>query len=135
MIPLENMLVRLTQDDVVQRNHLNKDHRAFVPDFGVYIKTLPAKGDKPVLMKISRQLVLFCIERRKAWRLLQSKIGIQNAEYAAQREILADVDSATISKDDFLARADQILEERLLAAAPVAAARRPRGSDPPDVIG
>ena len=126
LIPLENILVRLTQDDVVQRNHLNKDHRAYVPDFGVYIKTLPAKGNKPVLMKISRQLVLFCIERRKAWRLLQSKIGIENAEYAAQREILADVDAGTISKDDFLARADQILEERLLAAAPVPAARRPR---------
>ncbi len=126
LIPLENILVRLTQDDVVQRHHLNPDHRAFVPDFGVYIKTLPAKGDKPVLMKVSRQLVLFCIERRKAWRLLQSKIGIENPEYAAQREILADVDAGTISKEDFLARADQILEERLLAAAPVAAARRPR---------
>ena len=126
LIPLENMLVRLTQDDVVQRHHLDSSHRAFVPDFGVYIKTLPAKGSKPVLMKLSRQLVLFCVERRKAWRLLQSKIGIQNPEYEAQRAILTDVDSGTISRDDFFARADQILEERLLAAAPVAAARRPR---------
>ena len=126
LVPLENILVRLTQDDVVQRHHLNRDHRAFVPDFGVYIKTLPAKGNKPLFMKISRQLVLFCIERRKAWRLLQSKIGIQNHEYQAQRAILADVDAGEISKEDFLERADQILEERLLALAPVPAPRRPR---------
>ena len=79
LIPLENILVRLTQDDIVQRHHLDKSHRAYVPDFGVYIKTLPAKGNNPVLMKISRQLVLFCIERRKAWRLLQSKIGLEES--------------------------------------------------------
>ncbi len=124
LIPLENILVRLTQDDIVQRHHLNPNHRAYVPDFGVYIKTLPAKGNKPVLMKISRQLVLFCIERRKAWRLLQSKVGIQNPEYAAQRAILADVDAGTLSKEDFFARADELLEERLLALAPPVTARR-----------
>ena len=126
LIPLENMIVRLTQDDVVQRHHLDPNHRAYVPDFGVYIKTLPAKGNKPVLMKISRQLVLFCIERRKAWRLLQSKIGIENAEYAAQRAILADVDAGTLSKEEFLRRADELLEERLLALAPPPTARRAR---------
>ena len=124
LIPLENILVRLTQDDIVQRHHLDKSHRAYVPDFGVYIKTLPAKGNNPVLMKISRQLVLFCIERRKAWRLLQSKIGIENPEYKAQRAILADVDKGIIANEDFLARADQIMEERLLALAPVPKVRR-----------
>ncbi len=129
LIPLENMLVRLTQDDVVKRHHLVPEHRAYVPDFRVYIKTLPAKGNKPVLMKISRQLVLFCVERRKAWRLLQSKIGIQNPEYAAQRAILADVDGGTLSKEEFFARASELLEERMLAAAPVAA-RPPRGRAP-----
>ena len=34
---------------------------------------------------LSRQLVLFCVERRKAWRMLQSKAGIENREYKAQR--------------------------------------------------
>ena len=127
LIPLENMLVRITQNDVVQRHHLNPDHRAYVPDFGVYMKTLPAKGTKPLTMKLSRQMVLFCVERRKAWRLLQSKIGLKNAEYEAQRAILKDVDAGTIAKEDFCERADQILEERLLAAAPVVArGRRPR---------
>ena len=88
-----------------------------MPDFGVYIKTLPAKGNKPVLMKLSRQLVLFCVERRKAWRLLQSKVGIQNTEYAAQRAILADVDAGVLSKEELFARAGELMEERELGPA------------------
>ncbi|MXY24953.1 MAG: oxidoreductase [Acidobacteria bacterium] len=117
MIPLENMLLRLTQNDVVYRRHLDPEHRAYVPDFGVYIKTLPAKGDKPVLMKISRQLVLFCVERRKAWRLLQSKAGIENVEYLAQRTLLDDVDSGRLSKEELFDRAEELLEERILGPA------------------
>ena len=117
LVPLENMLVRLTQNDVVYRRHLDPEHRAFVPDFGVYVKTLPAKGAKPVLMKISRQLVLFCVERRKAWRLLQSKVGIRNTEYAAQRALLADVDAGIVSREELFARAEELLEERLLGPA------------------
>ena len=117
LIPLESMLARLTQNDVVYRRHLDPEHRAYVPDFGVYIKTLPAKGTKPVTMKISRQLVLFCVERRKAWRLLQSKVGIQNTEYAAQRAILADVDAGIISKEDLFSRAEELMEERVLGPA------------------
>jgi pyruvate-ferredoxin/flavodoxin oxidoreductase len=31
-------------------------------------------------------MVLFCVERRKAWRLLQSKAGIENRDYKAQRD-------------------------------------------------
>ncbi|HUN83548.1 MAG TPA: 2-oxoacid:acceptor oxidoreductase family protein, partial [Terracidiphilus sp.] len=38
LIPLENMLVRITQQDVVYRRYLHPEHRAFIPDFGVYIK-------------------------------------------------------------------------------------------------
>jgi len=117
MIPLENMLVRLTQNDVVYRRHLDPEHRAYVPDFGVYIKTLPAKGDKPILMKISRQLVLFCVERRKAWRLLQSKAGIENVEYLAHRALLDDVDSGRLSKEELFDRAEELLEERILGPA------------------
>jgi pyruvate-ferredoxin/flavodoxin oxidoreductase len=45
--------------------------------------------------------VLFGVERRKAWRMLQSKTGIANREYAAQRAILADVDAGKISKELF----------------------------------
>ena len=117
LIPLENMLLRLTQNDIVYRRHLDPEHRAYVPDFGVYIKTLPAKGDKPILMKISRQLVLFCVERRKAWRLLQSKVGIENVEYQAQRALLEEVDSGALSKEELFARAEELLEERILGPA------------------
>ena len=54
---------------------------------------------------LSRQLVLFCVERRKAWRMLQSKAGIENREYKAQRSILADVDAGKISKEESCSRA------------------------------
>ena len=116
LIPLENMLVRITQQDVVYRRYLNPQHRAFVPDFGVYIKTQGASGDVEH-WAISRQLVLFCVERRKAWRMLQSKTGIENREYQAQRAILADVDAGRISKEDLLARGEQLLKERLYPPA------------------
>ena len=75
LISLENMLVRITQQDVVYRRYLIPEHRSYVPDFGVYIKVQGAKGDVDY-RAISRQLVLFCVERRKAWRMLQSKAGV-----------------------------------------------------------
>jgi len=116
LIPLENMLARITQQDVVYRRYLVSSHRSYVPDFGVYITIQGANGDLE-FRSLSRQLVLFCVERRKAWRMLQSKAGIENREYKAQRSLLADVDSGKISKEDFLAHADLMLKERLQAAA------------------
>ena len=74
------------------------------------------------MMTLSRHLVLFRIERRKAWRLLQSKVGIQNTEYAAQRAILADVDAGIISQEELFARAEALLEERVLGPAATATA-------------
>ncbi len=87
MIPLETMLDRITMDDVVYRRHFDPSHRAYVPDFGVSIKVQGARGAE--YRAISRQMVLFCVERRKAWRMLQSKAGIENKDYKAQRERLA----------------------------------------------
>jgi len=116
LIPLENMLVRITQQDVVYRRYLVSSHRSYVPDFGVYITIQGANGDVE-FRSLSRQLVLFCVERRKAWRMLQSKAGIENREYKAQRSLLAEVDAGKISKEDFLAHADLMLKERLPAAA------------------
>jgi pyruvate-ferredoxin/flavodoxin oxidoreductase len=111
MIPLENMLVRVTQQDVVYRRYLIHDHRSFIPDFGVYIKV---QGPKDIEYRsLSRQLVLFCVERRKAWRMLQSKAGIENKEYKSQRSILADVDAGKISREDFFARAEELLNAKL----------------------
>jgi pyruvate-ferredoxin/flavodoxin oxidoreductase len=111
LISLDNMLVRITQQDVVYRRYLDSGHRAFIPDFGVYI-TFEDKG-KIEYRTLSRQLVMFCVERRKAWRMLQSKGGIVNKEYAAQRAILADVDAGKIPLEEFLKNASEILKERL----------------------
>jgi pyruvate-ferredoxin/flavodoxin oxidoreductase len=111
-IPLENMLVRITQQDVVYRRYLHQEHRSYVPDFGVYIRVQGVNGVAEY-RSLSRQLVLFCVERRKAWRMLQSKAGVENREYKAQRSLLADVDAGKISREDFFARAEELLRERL----------------------
>jgi len=112
LIPLENMLVRITQQDVVYRRYLVPEHRAFVPDFGVYMKVQTPSGDQEY-RAISRQLVLFCVERRKAWRMLQSKAGIGNREYQAQRAILADVDAGKISKEELFERGVELLNNAM----------------------
>jgi pyruvate-ferredoxin/flavodoxin oxidoreductase len=138
LIPLENMLVRITQQDVVYRRYLVKDHRSYVPDFGVYIKVQGANGVE--FRSLSRQLVLFCVERRKAWRMLQSKAGIENREYKAQRAILADVDAAKITKEQLFAGAEELMKARLgkpaaHAPAPVAKPAVPPPSAVPKVDG
>jgi len=56
---------------------------------------------------------MFCVERRKAWRMLQSKAGIVNKEYAAQRALLAEVDSGKLPLPEFLAHGHELLSERL----------------------
>jgi len=119
LIPIENMLMRITQQDVVYRRYLNPAHRSFIPDFGVYIKY--EDNGKIEYRALSRQLVMFCVERRKAWRMLQSKAGIVNKEYAAQKAILADVDAGKISKDEFFAHAHEMLAEKLGQASPALA--------------
>ena len=68
-----------------------------------------------------RQLVMFCVERRKAWRMLQSKAGIVNREYLAQKAILADVDAGKISVEDLHSKGHELLKERLAAAVPAKA--------------
>jgi pyruvate-ferredoxin/flavodoxin oxidoreductase len=112
LIPLDNMLVRITQQDVVYRRYLDPAHRAFIPDFGVTI-TVSDEAGNATHYAISRQLVMFCVERRKAWRMLQSKAGIVNKEYAAQRALLAEVDAGKQPLDEFLAHAHELLKERL----------------------
>jgi pyruvate-ferredoxin/flavodoxin oxidoreductase len=85
--PLDDMLAGITQDDVVQRHVFDATHRSFAPNFGCFIK-----AEENGVMKhyaVSRQMVLFAVERRKAWRMLQSKAGIINKDYLAQKEALA----------------------------------------------
>jgi pyruvate-ferredoxin/flavodoxin oxidoreductase len=111
LIHLDNMLVRIQQQDVVYRRYLDPKHRAFIPDFGVYIKW--EENGKVEYRALSRQLVMFCVERRKSWRMLQSKAGIVNKEYVAQKAILAEVDAGKISLDELFARGAELVAERL----------------------
>jgi pyruvate-ferredoxin/flavodoxin oxidoreductase len=115
LVSLDNMLVRITQQDVVYRYYLDPAHRAFIPDFGVYIE-VESEG-KTTYYALSRQLVMFCVERRKAWRMLQSKAGIVNREYVAQKAILADVAAGKLSQEDLFTKGHELLKERLEAAA------------------
>jgi pyruvate-ferredoxin/flavodoxin oxidoreductase len=111
LISLDNMLVRITQQDVVYRRYLTPGHRSFIPDFGVYIEV--ENDGKKSYYTLSRQLVMFCVERRKAWRMLQSKAGVVNREYIAQKEILADVDAGKISQDELFAHGHELVQEKL----------------------
>ena len=61
--------------------------------FGVVRLTNLAHGDLAVL---GAYLVLFCVERRKSWRTMQSRAGQENIDYAAQKKLLAKVDGGQI---------------------------------------
>jgi pyruvate-ferredoxin/flavodoxin oxidoreductase len=76
--------------------------------------------------------VLFCVERRKAWRMLQSKAGIENREYKAQRAILADVDTGKITKEQLFAGAEELMKARL--GKPVAHAAPAAVPPPPAAV-
>jgi pyruvate-ferredoxin/flavodoxin oxidoreductase len=109
METLDHALLRVTQQDVVHRNHLLPDHRAFLPKRGVY--TLMEKADGTLApVGLSRQMVLFCIERRKSWRLLQSKAGIVNHDRLAQERVLRAVDAGEILADTFAARLTDLID-------------------------
>jgi pyruvate-ferredoxin/flavodoxin oxidoreductase len=114
MTHLDDMLLRITQDDVVHHRYLDPDHRAYTPDFEVCIQA-ERDDNKVVNLALSRQMVLFCVERRKAWRLLQSKAGIVNNEYKAQQALLKKVDEGEIDLDTFRGRTKELFEEELAA--------------------
>ena len=112
MIPLDHMLLLLTQQDVVHRRHVHPTHRAYVPDFGVAMEIREGKKP-PVFRAVSRQMVLFCVERRKAWRMLQSKAGISNIDYLAHKRLLEKLEAGEITRDDVIARGRELHEAEL----------------------
>jgi len=123
LIPLDDMLLRLTQDDVIHRRHLDPNHRAYIPTFGVFIKAERVDG-RIVHLSLSRQMVLFCVERRKSWRLLQSRSGIINREYQAQRSLLKKVDADEIVLDEFRISARTLFNAELNTPEDKAPAKR-----------
>ncbi|MDQ8199299.1 2-oxoacid:acceptor oxidoreductase family protein [Pelagicoccus enzymogenes] len=105
---LEDVLLRVTQQDIVHRRFIDPKNRAYIPDFGVYIYYDAGNG-KRVPMKMSRQMVLFNVERRKAWRMLQSHAGVVNKDYEAQKALLAQVDKGEISLQDLKSKGRELL--------------------------
>jgi pyruvate-ferredoxin/flavodoxin oxidoreductase len=100
-----------------------------VPDFGVHIKTEVNGAAK--FYAISRQMVLFAVERRKAWRMLQSRAGIVNKDYLAQKALLARLDKGELQLADLKSRAQELFEAelaKLQAAKPTTAAPVPAGA-------
>ena len=95
---------------LANRRYLNENSLAYVPDWGVYTESVDWEG-RPFYAVLSRQMVLFCIERRKAWRLLQSKAGIANKDYRAQRALLEQLNAGELSRDDVYARGRDLLAE------------------------
>jgi pyruvate-ferredoxin/flavodoxin oxidoreductase len=64
---------------------------------------------------VSRQMVLFAVERRKAWRMLQSKAGIVNKDYLAQKSLLTKLEKGEISQADLQGKTRELFEKELAA--------------------
>jgi pyruvate-ferredoxin/flavodoxin oxidoreductase len=113
MIHFDDMLVFITQDDVVHRRVFNQGHRSCVPNFGVYIKA--EMNGKMKYYAVSRQMVLFAVERRKAWRMLQSKAGVANKDYLAQKALLKKIDGGQLPLADAQSKTSELFDAELAA--------------------
>jgi pyruvate-ferredoxin/flavodoxin oxidoreductase len=113
LIPLDDMLVLITQDDVIGRRVFDPNHRSHVSNFGCYIK---AEVDgKMKFYAVSRQMVLFAVERRKAWRMLQSKAGVVNKDYLAQKSLLAKLAKGELQLADLQSKTRALFDAELTA--------------------
>ncbi len=111
LVPLDDQLYFVTQDDEINRRVFDPAHRSFIPNFGCYIK-VEAKGGF-AYYAVTRQMVLFAVERRKAWRMLQSKAGIVNKDYLAQRAFIAKLDKGDVLLTDARARTRELIAAEL----------------------
>ncbi len=109
LTPMHDQLQFVTQDDVVNRRVFDPTHRSFIPNFGCYIKNEDSRGF--TYYAVTRQMVLFAVERRKAWRMLQSKAGIVNKDYLSQRALLAKIDKGDVMLADARATLNALLTE------------------------
>jgi len=116
---LDDQLLFITQDDVIHRRVFDPRHRSFVRNFGCYIKA--EEHGKMRYYAVTRQMVLFAVERRKAWRMLQSKAGVVNKDYTAQKAFLAKLDKGELPLADAKARARELFNAELAAATKPAA--------------
>jgi pyruvate-ferredoxin/flavodoxin oxidoreductase len=96
---------------VIHRRVFDPKHRSYVTNFGCYIKS--EVNGKVKYYAVSRQMVLFAVERRKAWRMLQSKAGLTNKDYLAQKSLLSKVDKGEVPMGDARTRAKELYDAEL----------------------
>ncbi|MFM9956324.1 MAG: hypothetical protein ACKVVO_19915, partial [Opitutaceae bacterium] len=72
-------------------------------------------GGKFKFYAVTRQMVLFAVERRKAWRMLQSKAGVVNKDYLAQKAFLAKLDKGEIPLAEAKSRVKELIATELAA--------------------
>ncbi|MBL9205271.1 MAG: 2-oxoacid:acceptor oxidoreductase family protein [Opitutaceae bacterium] len=111
---LDDQVMFITQDDVQHRRVFDPKHRSFVKNFGSYIQA--EEHGKIAYYAVSRQMVLFAVERRKSWRMLQSKAGVVNKDYLAQKALLAKIDKGELPLADAKARVRELLAAEFAAA-------------------
>lgn len=108
LIHLDKILLKITQQDTVHRRFKDPNHRSYVPEPGVYTMIEGPDGQlKPI--GLSRQMVLFCVERRKSWRMLQSKAGIVNYDRRAQERVIREFDAGKIPNEVFHDRVEELV--------------------------
>ena len=61
-------------------------------------------------------MLLFGIERHKAWRLLQRKAGLGNKDYPAQKALLEKVEKGELTRDELINRGWKLINEEVEAA-------------------
>lgn len=110
VVRLEDLLLRLNQNDITNRRFLDSDHRSYVPVRGIYVDIVDSNGKRKT-MGVSRQLALFSVERRKNWRIMQAKAGIENKDHLAQIRMLTAFDSGEVNKDDFFKDTEKVYNE------------------------
>jgi pyruvate-ferredoxin/flavodoxin oxidoreductase len=112
---LEDLVLRVTQKDVLNRCYTKPNHRSFIPTHGVFVDIVNQMTGKRKKMGISRQMVLFTVERRKNWRRLQGRSGIVNKDYEAQKILLERFEKGEFESADFFSKTrefhDQIMSE------------------------
>lgn len=110
MIALEDILWKITQQDIVHRRFFDTNNRAYVPTDGVYAMVEDPVDGKLIPVGVGRQMVLFCVERRKAWRMLQSKAGIINYDKLAQQRVVREFEENKIPLDIFHSRIKDLID-------------------------
>ena len=128
LIPLENMLVRITQQDVVYRSTCA---RSTVRSSRISASTSVSRG-RMATSSIGR---FRASSSCSAWSAAR-RGGCCRARPAsriakAQRSLLADVDAGKVSKEHLFTYAEQLLKERMPAAGGAHKPAEPRVTPPP----